>query len=94
MIKYRNIHLGDDSIVMDIYESVSVCRRDDLTEVTIPSVADISFAPKPKAFTLFLGTSDGAFRMFVDSFSEIRLGARRSGAGEKFTYHVIVGGAA
>ena len=90
-----NIKLAKDSIVADVYDSIAICERKNYQEVLVPSVGDISFAPSTVGRTLFLGSSDGAFRMFVNSFSEVHLTARPYLPGQdgpQFTYVVSVKG--
>ena len=87
-----NIKLAKDSLVADVYDSVAICERHNYREVLVPSVGDMSFAPSQGGHTLFLGSSDGAFRMFVDSFSDVRLDVRSHLDDGKFTYTVYVKG--
>jgi len=86
-----NIKLAKDSIVADVYDSVAICERHNYREVLVPSVGDISFAPSQGGHTLFLAYA-AAFRMFVDSFSDVRLDARSHLDDGKFTYTVYVKG--
>jgi len=83
-------HLAENSIVANAYPGISICRRGELREITIPAVGDISFAPTKRARTLFLGSSVGAFRMFVDDWSEVHITARSYDGGARFTYTVEV----
>jgi len=86
----RNRYLAETSIVADAYPGVAICRRGELREIIVPSVGDISFAPTERARTLFLGSSAGAFRMFVDAWSEVHIVARSYDGGARFVYNAEV----
>ena len=92
MRRTPNINLVKDSLVADAYDSVAICERKNFREILVPSVGDIFFSPTTVGHTLFLGSSDGAFRMFVDSFSDVHLTARLFQDGPLFTYTVSVKG--
>jgi hypothetical protein len=88
----KNRYLAETSIVADAYPGIAICRRGELREIIVPSVGDITFNPSRHGRTLFLGSSEGAFRIFVDEWSEVRLEARHYIAGPTFAYVVSVTG--
>lgn len=91
-MKKENRYLAETSIVADAYPGVAICRRGELREIIVPCVWDITFNPSRHGRTLFPDSSEGAFRMFVDEWSEVHLTARAYIDGPTFIYVVEVRG--
>lgn len=86
-----NGKLEKGGLVADAWDTVAICERVHYQEILVPSVGDIYFAPSKTGRVLFLGSCDGAFRLFVNSFSDVHVTARPYACIEgKFVYTVTV----